>query len=203
MKYRGPEAIDRYRADEPGAWIAVPCGHCGINVQALVVACAVDVDNLPHIAQWLQCSNCGNGMYVNSWGHLFPRRSFLPSVEGLPEDVRAAFSEACKCLEVSAFTACELLCRKILMHVAVDKGAKEGDSFKAYIDYLSAEGYVTPPMRPWVTLIRDHGNRSTHDLATPTQERAEGTLMFTAELLRLIYEMDYMARKYTCSKQTT
>lgn len=32
-------------------------------------------------------------------------------------------------------------------------------------------------------------------LTSPDQERAESTLMFTAELLRLIYEMDHMARR--------
>jgi hypothetical protein len=46
-------------------------------------------------------------------------------------------------------------------------------------------------------LIRQHGNKSTHKLDSPEKERAQSTVMFTAELLRLVYEMEYMANKFT------
>lgn len=59
----------------------------------------------------------------------------------------------------------------------------------SYIDYLASEGYVTPPMREWVELIKNHGNESTHKLKSPERVRAEGTLLFTAQLLRSVYEM--------------
>ncbi len=98
---------------------------------------------------------------------------------------------------VGAFTATELLCRKILMHVAADKGANPGEPFAAYLDFLEKAGYVTPPMKGWVDLIRRHGNLAAHELPAPDQQRAESTLMFTAELLRLVYEMEYMAKRYT------
>jgi Domain of unknown function (DUF4145) len=119
-----------------------------------------------------------------------------PTLEGLPADVAAAYEESRRAFGVNAFTSTELVCRKILMHVAVDKGAKTGKPFVDYLDHLAAAGYVTPPMRPWVDLIRTHGNESTHELPSPTRERAEGTLMFTAELLRLSYEMAFLAEKY-------
>ena len=99
-------------------------------------------------------------------------------------------------MEVNAYTAAELICRKILMHVSVEKGAKEGESFASYISYLEKQGYVTPPMKPWVDIIRMHGNASTHQLEAPSQGRAKSTVMFTAELLRLTYEMEYMANKF-------
>jgi len=79
---------------------------------------------------------------------------------------------------------------------SVDKGAGPGRSFAEYVDYLAAQGYVTPPMTPWVDLIRKHGNESTHDLPAPERERAEGTVMFTAELLRLVFEMEFMTKRY-------
>jgi hypothetical protein len=100
-------------------------------------------------------------------------------------------------MSVTAFTACELICRKILMHIAVEKGAKEGETFASYLTHLETQGYVTPPMKSWVDLIRQHGNKATHKIESPDKGRAESTLMFTAELLRLTYEMDYLARKYT------
>ena len=98
-------------------------------------------------------------------------------------------------MSVSAYTAAELMCRKILMHVAVDKGAKAGLHFVTYIKYLEDQGYSTPPMKKWVELIKNHGNEATHEIAETDVERAEGTIMFTAELLRLTYEMEYLAGK--------
>jgi hypothetical protein len=97
---------------------------------------------------------------------------------------------------VGAFTAAELICRKLLMHIAVDKGAKAGETFIAYLNFLEKAGYVTPPMKGWVDLIRQHGNLATHELPAPDQQQAESTVMFTAELLRLVYEMEHVARRY-------
>ena len=82
------------------------------------------------------------------------------------------------------------------MHVAADKGAKEGENFTHYIDYLEKENYITPNMKSWVDLIRTNANESTHKLAPPDKERAESTLLFTAELLRLVYEMEHYVSKY-------
>lgn len=106
-------------------------------------------------------------------------------------------------MSINAFTASELICRKILMHVAVDKGAKEGEPFNTYLEALESLGYITPPMRTWVDLIRKHGNDSTHKLEPPDKVRAESTVMFTAELLRIIYEMDHMASKYVPAPKKT
>ncbi len=106
-------------------------------------------------------------------------------------------------MSVSAYTACELLCRKILMHIAVEKGAKEGESFSEYLSILGEKGYITPPMGKWVDLIRQHGNKAAHLLEPPDRTRAESTIMFTAELLRLIYEMEHMANQYTPKPKTS
>ena len=109
---------------------------------------------------------------------------------------KTPYQEARRCMGVSAYTAADLLCRKILMHVAVDKGAKPGKTFAEYLTHLADAGYVTPPMAPWVDLIRQHGNQATHELPPSNQQRAESTVMFTAELLRLVYEMGHVAQRY-------
>jgi len=83
------------------------------------------------------------------------------------------------------------------MHVAVDKKATPGDSFENYINYLEREGYITSPMKPWVSLIRSNGNESTHELKSPNASRAKSTLTFTSELLRLIYDMEYLSNQYS------
>lgn len=83
------------------------------------------------------------------------------------------------------------------MHVAVDKGAEAGKSFAFYIQHLSDNGYVTPPMNPWVDVIRKNGNIAVHEIPATSEERALGTLIFTEQLLRLVYMMEHLAAKYT------
>jgi Domain of unknown function (DUF4145) len=72
-----------------------------------------------------------------------------------------------------------------------------------YLGALESAGYITPPMKRWVDLIRKHGNDSTHKLESPDNARAESTVMFTAELLRIIYEMDHMASTYVPAAKKT
>ena len=88
------------------------------------------------------------------------------------------------------------------MHIAVDKGAPEGKSFQDYLDYLESKGYITPPIKSWADIIRQNGNESTHRLASPDKTRADNTFMFTMQLLRIIYEMEYRASKYTSKSDT-
>ena len=56
---------------------------------------------------------------------------------------------------------------------------------------------MTPPMKEWVKLIKDHGNEAQHLIAAPDRKRAEGTLIFTAQLLRTVYEMGHLAGQFT------
>lgn len=86
------------------------------------------------------------------------------------------------------------------MYVAAEKGAMEGKPFVYYLDYLENKGYVAPQMRTWLDLIRQHGNESAHSLQIPDEKRAQSTFTFTAELLRLIYEMEFLANKFTKPK---
>lgn len=191
MAYSGHRGISRYDGSTAGAWENIICGHCGRPVGAAVIARAED-----GTVAWLWCPACGGGSVRGAEGVIHPTTKAGPAVEGLPDEVAAAYEEARASHGVGAYTASELLCRKLLMHVAVDKGAQEGLSFVEYLNHLETAGYITPPMRPWVNLIRQHGNEATHLLAAPGRERATGTLLFTAELLRLTYEMGHLADRF-------
>jgi hypothetical protein len=198
MSFKGHRYISKPDGSTEDAWETYSCGYCGTKVSGAVVSYFDWSDQFGHRQKdkWLLCPNCSkpSAKFNNT---VFPGSPFGPKVQGLPAEVGESYSEARRCMEVNAFTAAELICRKILMHVAADKGAKEGESFAHYLDYLEQQGYVTPPMKGWVDLIRQHGNKSTHKLVSPEKERAESTVMFTAELLRLVYEMEYMANQYT------
>src|SRR4030066_221950 len=99
-------------------WKAYKCGHCGHDVSGAVVAWGSDENG--YKAYWLQCPKCGDGSFIDRYDKLFPGAKFGPVIEGLPEDIKQAYQEARDCLAVNATTASELICRKILMHVAVD-----------------------------------------------------------------------------------
>ncbi|MFJ6499467.1 DUF4145 domain-containing protein [Streptomyces virginiae] len=118
-------------------------------------------------------------------------------VAGLPQKIDQAYNEARACAGVNAFTAAEMMCRKILMHIAVDKGAADGKSFAFYLSHLADQGYVTPPMRGWVDVIRSHGNIAVHEIPPSDKDRALGTLIFTEQLLRMVYLMEHLAAQYT------
>ena len=198
--FKGLTAVRRPNYTDAKGWHSFKCGNCGTSGSGHVVA-AYDTDDGP--IKWLLCTSCGDGSVITRNNTLYPSSKFGPSLQGLPTELAIAYDEARNCFAVNAFTACELICRKILMHVAVEKKATEGDNFENYIKYLESLGYVTPPMKGWVDLIRTHGNKSTHKLESPDKRRAESTLMFTAELLRLVYEMQHYSNQYAPQPTTT
>ena len=82
-----------------------------------------------------------------------------------------------------------MLCRKILMHVAVEKGAEENKSFKHYVDWLVDERYVPRGGEGWVDYIRTRGNEANHEIAPINADDAKALLFFTEALLRNVYEL--------------
>ncbi len=160
------------------------CGHCGREVAGVVVAKHKEMR-----AQWLACPSCYSGS-VSNGSRISPVPLLGEEVRGLKEPIRAAYEEARKSFSSASYTACEFVCRKILMNVAVDKKAKEGEGFKQYVEYLTAHGHITVPMKSWAEHIKDHGNEATHKINPPDPKRAERTLQFTTLLLRNVYETD-------------
>ena len=91
-------------------------------------------------------------------------------------------------MTVGSFTAAVLLCRKLLMHIAVEKGAQENQSFLEYVNYLSQKGYVPPDGKGWVDHIRSKGNEANHEINTMSEADAVDLLTFLEMLLIFIYE---------------
>ena len=194
------EEIYRPANNQALAWYTYECGHCESITAGFVLALSPrsSKPGADFKSAWLRCSNpnCNKGTVLAD-GKLFPESLQGVSVVGLPGEVESAYIEARRCFSVGAYTACELMCRKILMHAACDKGDTEGKSFEDYIDFLKEKGFVTTSMKKWVDIIRHNGNKSIHRLEAPERERAESTLMFTGHLLKSIYEMDALAARYT------
>lgn len=178
---------------DPRSHAQFRCPHCSENVNAAVIAETTSKE--PIFIRWLRCTACHCGVVENN-GERSPWGLAGEDVLGLPEGVASAYLEARKNASSGAYTSCELMCRKLLMSASVDKGAPENQSFAQYLDFLESSGYINAPMKPWVDHIRKRGNIATHELPATDEMRAAGTLMFTTQLLRLIYEMDHKVQEY-------
>lgn len=117
-----------------------------------------------------------------------PRPAFGKSVASLPLDVERLYDEARRAMSVEAWTAAALVGRKLLMNVAATHGAEDKLTFNQYVDFLMTEGWITPPMRPWVDEIRLIGNEATHELPQITEERAIHLMAVLEMLLMVVFE---------------
>src|SRR5690348_2185158 len=100
------------------------------------------------------CSFCGSSSFFPADGQQLSGAPFGNSVTDVPTEVGALYVEARKCMTVNSFTSAVLTCRKLLMHIAVEKGATAGKSFMEYVEYLSQKGYIPPDGKGWVDYIR-------------------------------------------------
>ena len=165
--------------------ISHKCGHCGKEVAGIIVS-----QNMGVPVHWLACPNCKRGSVLNT-DTFAPEPLLGEDVKGLLETIQKVYIEARKSISSKSYTACELLCRKILMNVAVEKGAPEEKGFAQYIDYMSEEGHVTNTMKPWIKKIKNNGNEATHKINPSNFKGANTTLRFTILLLKNVYETEY------------
>lgn len=105
------------------------------------------------------------------------------------------YNEARKASGAGSYTAAILCCRKILMHIAVSKGALPGEAFIKYVEFLSDNNYVPPDAKDWVDHIRKKGNEANHDVVIMSQDDAQELLGFIEMLLKIIYEFPATIKK--------
>lgn len=114
------------------------------------------------------------------------------SVNKVPPDLNALYEEARTSASAGCYTGAVLLLRKMLMNIAVNKGAEEGLKFIQYVEYLAGKHYVPPGGEAWVDHIRKKGNEATHEITTMTRDDAQDLIVFVEMLLRFIYEFPSM-----------
>jgi len=102
--------------------------------------------------------------------------------------VAALYEEARDCFACGAYTGSVMLLRKLLMHAAVEKGAKAGLGFVEYVEYLDTSGYLGRDGKGWVDMIRKRGNEANHEILLMKKEDGELLLSFAEFLVKLLYE---------------
>jgi len=174
---------------EDRAYVTGDCPNCAAH-QFIVIAVTAKQERA-----WLRCISCRLAVAVNE-GVASPSQKPLRVPSGLPAEEMKLWAEIRECLGVGANTAAVMLCRKLLMHVAVAHGlpAKNeknfAPTFAQCVDHLLIEGVVTKRMEPWIDRIKEVGNEANHEIAPVGRDSALDVATFTQKLLELAYEMD-------------
>lgn len=127
----------KYQCSFCGSWVGSRIGYGGSHGRFIYV-----------------CTNCGEATYFRSPTNQIPRVPPGSDVQNLPDQVATLYREARECVAVSAYTAAVLTCRKLLMHVAVAKGA--GNGYGARPCFLPTPGFAS---RHWLAILRSDFRR--------------------------------------------
>jgi hypothetical protein len=171
------------------------CGYCGNDIATNYGYFGRDPVSRFSFLIYI-CHKCGQPTYFDFYSRQFPGPAYGNTVSGINDNnVQDIYEEARKCLSVNSSTASVLCCRKLLMNIAVSKGAKEGLSFIEYVEYLSNQGFVPPNGKEWVDHIRKKGNEATHEIKIINKDDAIELLSFCEMLLKFIFEFPSKLKK--------
>lgn len=176
------------------------CGYCGIPLASDKAYYAVDptIGGSPQVACIYICHHCFQPTFFDRDDKQTPGVVHGNAVSDVDDSsVCDLYEEARKCTGSGAYTAAVLACRKLLMHIAVSKGAEEGKQFIYYVQYLSDNNYIPPDAKGWVDHIRAKGNEANHQIVIMREDDAKDLLAFIEMLLKIIYEFPANIRRKT------
>ena len=165
------------------------CGYCGQSIASTEGYFANSRSGQNAAAHIYICHHCTMPTFFGRGGNQTPGAMYGNQISGITEkEVEDLYNEARRSYGVNAYTAVVLCCRKLLMHIAVNKGAEEKKKFIYYVEYLSEKNLIPEGSKGWVDKIRDVGNTANHEIVIMTKEQGEKILKFSEMLLRIIYE---------------
>lgn len=169
------------------------CGYCGKSLASQLGYAGSEAGIAFHI---YICHFCGKPTFFDVAGNQNPGASFASDVKDIPDKkVEMLYNESRRTMSTGSFTAAVLCCRKLLMHIAVSKGATAGDSFVDYVQFLSDKHYVPVDAKEWVDHIREKGNEANHEIVIMDKETAEDLIRFVEMLLKVIFEFPAAAKR--------
>lgn len=170
------------------------CGYCNANA---VEKNYYESEHDGHggSQKLILCPKCRKPNYFDYDDSQLPLPKYGGDVDYLPDDISGLYDEARSCISVGAFTSSVLACRKLLMNIAVNKGAGQNLSFKKYVEYLDDNNFIPPGGKDWVDDIRSIGNDATHEIDLKEKEDAEELIDFTEMLLKIVYEFPERHKK--------
>ena len=177
------------------------CGHCG--ARSGPSRRYTNSGSGGDFAQIVICPSCNRPTYVlGEFAEQVPGPLVGRSITGITDaEVEKLYDEARKALANGAPSAAVMVCRKLLMHIAVEKGAKEGESFTYYAQYLTDKHIVGATFADVVAHIKDQGNKENHELDVSSVAEAAMVLRLVEFILASIYELPALVPKPTPSAE--
>jgi hypothetical protein len=175
---------------------AFVCGYCGDKVSSEKGYKVTD-SHSRHRGGIYLCPGCFGPTFFtpsDQWNQI-PGSRFGNVVAHVPSALNQLYQEARNCTSTANYTASVLVCRKMLMNIAVEQGAAEGLKFIEYVDYLSGQGFVPPNGKQWVDHIRKKGNEANHEIMLMKDQDAKELIIFIEMLLKFIYEFPNLIPK--------
>ena len=126
-----PEGAVAWRTPQDLPNAAFTCGFCNTmvsSVKGYKLGQHGDASGQQVGAVYL-CPNCGGPVFHAPDGREYPSPPLGRPVQHVPEALSALYEEARRCTSQNCFTAAVLVCRKMLMNIAVQEGAAEGLKF--------------------------------------------------------------------------
>ncbi len=176
------------------------CGYCGKDINSFIgYYIAIEGYSEPSGEGYIYiCHHCNKPTYISYdiqtpgsiYGENFKKEIFDDEL------IYMLYEEARKCMEIRAFTSVGMCCRKLLMHIAVNCGAKEGQRFIEYVNYLDSNNYIPTNCKDWVDIVRNKGNEANHEIMILNETDAKQLINFIQMIISVIYKMKYEANNY-------
>lgn len=177
------------------------CGYCGNSISSEKGWKAIFQPSGNYFGSIYLCHKCSKPTFFDISGNQTPGTILGENVSGIDDkSVEDLYKEARSCTSAGAYTAAVLCCRKLLMHIAVAKGASPGIKFIEYVEHLSAQNFIPPGAKEWVDQIREKGNEANHEIIIMNNESAKDLLSFSGMLLKIIYEFPSKVKKSAVAK---
>lgn len=112
------------------------------------------------------------------------------SVANVDAGVAWLYEEARQCVGAGANTAAVLMCRKMLVNLAVSQGEtwEKGKPFTKYVEFIAGKVFAPDYTASWIDRIREKGNTATHELGAMSRGDAMLLIEFIEMLLKVLYE---------------
>lgn len=167
------------------------CGYCGSNTSSVKGMPLSEYNGISYhqndnIGIYI-CSHCELPSFFWNGGQV-PGYKFGNEVSGISDNLAQLYNEARDCFSVNAYTGVVLLCRKLLMNISIELGAKSDQKFIEYVDYLDNNNYISVNSRGWVDRIRKVGNEATHRAEIKSKEDATNLIKFCEMIMKMNFE---------------
>jgi hypothetical protein len=170
------------------------CGACGIPTNGRVV-CAMVREGKSAEILWCvcACAQCEPAILIydaaNEMLTQLPIAKEFKSRGAWPVDLASLYDEAATAYGAGAFTACAMVCRKLLMVTACNKGETDGKRFVEYVQFITDKILQFPDAKAPITKIKDIGNDANHDASLVNKADAERAMKIVTYMLDMIYSL--------------